>query len=414
MTKQSSGSQGDAPFPAQSSPTQSSPAQSSPAQNLSGQSPHAPRLSIVIPTLNERANIEPLVASLRETLSDLAWEVIFVDDDSPDGTYAEVNRVAQHEPRVRCLRRVGRRGLSSAVIEGMLVANASVIAVMDADFQHDETKLPEMHRLLIEERADVVVATRYSGAGGVGEWHRGRIGMSALANRLSRALVKHQTTDPVSGFFMLHRRTLADALYDLSQQGYKILIDILTSSRRPLKVLEVPYVFRERRAGESKLDLLVVAEFGFLLIDKITRGMIPPRFVLFSAVGSVGLVVHLVALRVLLCAGTEFVVAQTGATYIAMVSNFLINNVFTYGDRRLRGISMIKGLALFIAVCSVGAIANVSVAQLAMRSTQSWSLAGIAGALMGAVFNFGAASAIVWNRRRPTMRGSKEVSPLKI
>jgi len=360
----------------------------------------APRLSIVIPTLNERDNIAPLVKSVGDALGDLSWEIIFVDDDSPDGTYDEVNRVAQSEPRVRCLRRVGRRGLSSAVIEGMLVANASVIAVMDADFQHDETKLPDMHRLLMQEGADVVVASRYADGGSVGEWEADRAKMSVLANRFARAVVGHQTSDPVSGFFMLHRRVLTEALYDLSQQGYKILIDILTSSRRPFTVLEVPYVFRGRRSGDSKLSLMVVAEFGFLLVDKVTRGLIPPRFVLFSAVGSLGLIVHLIALRALLGTGAEFVLAQTGATYIAMVSNFLINNVFTYGDRRLRGLSMVKGLALFMIICSVGAIANVSVAELAMRSTQSWSLAGIAGALMGAVFNFGAASAIVWNRKR--------------
>lgn len=360
----------------------------------------APKLSIVIPTLNERDNIAPLVESIGKTLGELSWEIIFVDDDSPDGTFDEVNRIAQSEPQVRCLRRVGRRGLSSAVIEGMLVANASAIAVMDADFQHDERKLPEMYRCLTEERADVVVASRYAEGGSVGEWKEDRAAMSQLANRFARTVVGHQTTDPVSGFFILHRRVLTEALYDLSQQGYKILIDILTSSRRPLTVLEVPYTFRGRRSGDSKLSLLVVAEFGFLLVDKLTRGLIPPRFVLFSAVGSLGLIVHLIALRALLGAGAEFVLAQTGATYIAMVSNFLINNVFTYGDRRLRGFSMAKGLALFMIICSVGAIANVSVAELAMRSTQSWSLAGIAGALMGAVFNFGAASAIVWNRKR--------------
>ncbi|MEL6540718.1 MAG: glycosyltransferase family 2 protein [Pseudomonadota bacterium] len=369
-------------------------------QSTDAEARAAPKLSIVIPTLNERDNIAALVESIEKSLGDLSWEVIFVDDDSPDGTYDEVNRIAQAEPRVRCLRRVGRRGLSSAVIEGMLVANASAIAVMDADFQHDESKLPEMYRRLTEERADVVVASRYAKGGSVGDWKEDRAAMSQLANRFARAVVGHQTTDPVSGFFILHRRVLTEALYDLSQQGYKILIDILTSSRRPLTVLEVPYTFRGRRSGDSKLSLLVVAEFGFLLVDKLTRGLIPPRFVLFSAVGSLGLIVHLIALRALLSGGAEFVLAQTGATYIAMVSNFLINNVFTYGDRRLRGFSMAKGLVLFMIICSVGAIANVSVAELAMRSTQSWSLAGIAGALMGAVFNFGAASAIVWNRKR--------------
>lgn len=365
----------------------------------------APQLSIVIPTFNERANIAPLVKAVANALPDLAWEIIVVDDDSPDGTHEEVNRLAQSEPRVRCLRRVGRRGLSSAVIEGMLVANAEAIAVMDADFQHDETRLAVMYARLMGEGADVVVGTRYATGGGVGEWAKSRARMSALANRLSRALVDHTTTDPVSGFFMIRRAVLADALYDLSQQGYKILIDILTSSRRTLIVLEVPYVMRQRREGGSKLTPLVVAEFGFLLVDKLTGGLIPPRFVLFSIVGALGLVVHLAALRLALEAGLAFVLAQTLATYVAMTSNFLVNNEFTYGDRSLRGLSLLKGLALFMAVCSVGAIANVSVAELAMRSTQSWSLSGVAGALMGAVFNFGASSAIVWNRRRGRKSG---------
>ena len=362
--------------------------------------PSAPKLSLIVPTYNERANIAPLVDSVRNALADIAWEIVFVDDDSPDGTYDEVNRIAQGEPRVRCLRRVGRRGLSSAVIEGMLVANASVIAVMDADFQHDESKLPEMYSRLISEDADIVIGTRYGEGGSIGEWSKGRSQMSALANRFSRALVDHKTSDPVSGFFMLKRSVLAEALYDLSQQGYKILIDILTSAHRPLKVIEVPYVFRNRREGESKISLIVVAEFGFLLVDKLTRGLIPPRFVLFSMVGSLGLIVHLAVLRIMLGLDTQFVVGQTVATYVAMTSNFLINNEFTYADRRLRGASMAKGLALFIAVCSVGAIANISVAELAMRGTQSWSFSGMAGALMGAVFNFGAASAVVWNRKR--------------
>ena len=362
--------------------------------------PSAPKLSLIVPTYNERANIAPLVDSVRNALADIAWEIVFVDDDSPDGTYDEVNRIAQGEPRVRCLRRVGRRGLSSAVIEGMLVANASVIAVMDADFQHDESKLPEMYSRLISEDADIVIGTRYGEGGSIGEWSKGRSQMSALANRFSRALVDHKTSDPVSGFFMLKRSVLAEALYDLSQQGYKILIDILTSAHRPLKVIEVPYVFRNRREGESKISLIVVAEFGFLLVDKLTRGLIPPRFVLFSMVGSLGLIVHLAVLRIMLGLDAQFVVGQTVATYVAMTSNFLINNEFTYADRRLRGASMAKGLALFIAVCSVGAIANISVAELAMRGTQSWSFSGMAGALMGAVFNFGAASAVVWNRKR--------------
>lgn len=359
-----------------------------------------PMLSVVIPTYNERENMQPLLACIRQTLRDVPWEVIVVDDDSPDGTHDEVNRIAQAEPRVRCLRRVGRRGLSSAVIEGMLVANADVVAVMDADFQHDETKLPEMFELIYSAGADIVVASRYSAGGSVGQWDEGRAKMSALANHFSRSLVGYQTTDPVSGFFMMRRSVLSAALYDLSQQGYKVLIDILTSSPKPLKVVDIPYVFRDRREGESKISIMVVAEFGFLLVDKFTRGLIPPRFVLFSLVGTLGLGVHFAVLSLLIGSGEVFTYSQTVATYVAMIFNFFVNNEFTYGDRRLRGKSLLFGLILFVVICSIGALANISVAELAMRSTQNWTLAGIAGALMGAVFNFGAASAIVWNRKR--------------
>jgi len=368
--------------------------------------PHAsaPRLSVVVPTYNEFGNIAKLVAAVRDVLADLPWEMIVVDDDSPDGTYDEVLRIARSEPRLRCVRRVGRRGLSSAVTEGVLAANGDVIAVMDADFQHDETKLPEMYRRLMDEDADLVVGSRYTGDGGVGDWDATRARMSGFANTLSRRLVGYQTTDPVSGFFLIRRAVFVSTLYGLSQQGYKILIDILTSATQPLKIIEVPYVFRTRTEGESKISLMVLAEFAFLLIDKVTRGWVPPRFVLFAGVGGLGLLIHLGVLFSGARAGMAFIDAQALATFTAMLFNYVVNNEFTYRDRRLVGWKFLRGLALFVVICSIGAIANVGVAELAISRTHSWGIAGIGGALMGAVFNFGAASSIVWGqhkRRRP-------------
>jgi dolichol-phosphate mannosyltransferase len=361
----------------------------------------APCISVVVPTYNERANIAPLVAAVRDVLGDVPWEMVVVDDDSRDGTYDEVLRIAQTEPRLRCLRRVGRRGLSSAVTEGVLVANADVIAVMDADFQHDETRLPIMYRRLLDEGADLVVGTRYAGEGGVGDWDATRARMSGFANDLSRRLTGYQTTDPVSGFFLIRRAVFVSTLYGLSQQGYKILIDILTSATQPLKVIDVPYVFRSRAQGESKISALVLAEFAFLLIDKITRGWIPPRFVLFAGVGGLGLLVHLAVLFNGARIGMDFITAQGLATFSAMLFNYVLNNEFTYRDRRLVGWKFVRGLVLFVVICSVGALANVGVAELAIERTHSWTIAGIGGALMGAVFNFGAASSIVWGQRKP-------------
>lgn len=360
----------------------------------------APDVSLIIPTYNEKANIAPLVEAVRSALGDIPWEIIIVDDDSPDQTFAEVSRLAREEPRLRCLRRVGRRGLSSAVIEGALVANGSAIAVMDADFQHDERILKQMYEKLTSTGADIVVATRYADGGGIGEWDATRAKMSDFATRMAGMLVGNQTTDPMSGFFMVRREIFASVIYDLSQQGYKILLDIISSSHTPLKIEEVPYVFRTRQEGESKISIMVLAQFLFLIIEKLTHGLIPPRFALFSIVGGFGLLVHLAILNGLKLAGFTFIAAQLTATFIAMMSNFVMNNEFTYRDRRLTGLSFLAGLILFCVVCSFGALANVGVAEIAINQFGNWSFAGLAGAIMGAVFNFSAATSLVWRRPR--------------
>jgi dolichol-phosphate mannosyltransferase len=361
---------------------------------------YSPILSLIVPTYNERKNIPALVANVRKVLEGIAWEMIVVDDDSPDRTYDEVTALARGEPRIRCLRRVGRRGLASAVIEGALVANGDFIAVMDADFQHDEAVLPLMYRKLIDEGADLVVGTRYAQGGGVGDWGQSRQKMSSFATRLARLLIGNQTTDPMSGFFMVRRAVLASSIYDLSLQGYKILLDIVSASPKSLKIVEVPYTFRGRREGESKISPMVLAEFLFLLLEKGSGGLIPPRFILFCLVGGIGLLIHLATLNTLGLLGFPFLTSQAAAIAVSMLSNFIINNQFTYSDRRLTGWSAVTGALLFAVVCSVGALANIGVAELAIKETPSWSLAGIAGAIMGAVFNFGAASSIVWGQRR--------------
>lgn len=360
----------------------------------------APEISIIIPTFNERANIAPLVKAVGKALGTIPWEIIVVDDDSPDQTFSEVANLSRAEPRLRCLRRVGRRGLSSAVIEGALVANGGVIAVMDADFQHDERILRQMYEKLVAAQADIVVATRYGEGGGIGEWDATRARMSDLATRMACMLVGNQTSDPMSGFFMVRREIFSSVIYDLSQQGYKILLDIISSAHVPLKIEEVPYVFRTRKAGDSKISVMVLAQFLFLMIEKLTHGLIPPRFALFSIVGGSGVAVHLLVLNALKAAGSGFLPAQITATAVAMISNFILNNEFTYRDRRLTGLSFVAGLLLFCMVCSLGALANVGVAEIAISQVGNWSLAGLAGALMGAVFNFSAATSLVWRRPR--------------
>jgi dolichol-phosphate mannosyltransferase len=359
-----------------------------------------PAVSVIVPTYNEAANVRPLVAAVAQALSGVAWELIFVDDDSPDGTWREVAALAREGAPVRCIRRVGRRGLSSAVVEGVLAANAPVVAVMDADMQHDEALLPRMLQTLQTSDADLVVGSRHVDGGGLGEWNGVRRRMSAFATWSSRILIGRSVGDPMSGFFMTSRDVFDAAIYDLSQQGYKILLDLLTSSPRPLKVVELPYVFRDRRAGESKVEAMIVLEYAFLLIEKLSKGLIPPKFILFAAVGVMGLAVHLTTLQVLKLAGLHFLLSQSLATLGAMTFNYVVNNQITYRAERLKGGRFVVGYLVFCLVCSLGAVANVSVANLALGRVHSWPLAGLAGALMSSVFNFGVATRFVWGMRR--------------
>jgi len=363
-----------------------------------------PQLSIISPAYHERDNIRPLVTAIAAAMGAARWELIVVDDDSGDGTVDEVFAVAHEGYPVRCIRRIGRRGLASAVVEGALAASAPVIAVIDADLQHDERLLPQMLALIAEGDNDLVVGSRHVEGGGVGDWSKDRQAMSGFATWCANLVLGTGISDPMSGFFAIRRDVFHACVHDLSQQGYKILLDIVSSAPRELKIAEIPYVFRNRTQGESKVDLMIMLEFLFLLIEKVTRGLIPPRFVLFSAVGGLGLGLHLLVLQLLKSLGTSFLFAQSVATISAMTLNYVVNNSVTYRSQRLRGARFVVGYLVFCVVCSIGGIANIGVADLVLAGEGNWALAGIAGALMSAVFNFGVATQFVWTQRRRMRR----------
>ncbi len=359
-----------------------------------------PRLSVIVPTFNEAGNVGVLFDRLKTALAGMAWEVIFVDDNSPDGTAQLLRDIAQEDVRVRCLRRVGRRGLAGACIEGMLASSAPVVAVMDADLQHDETLLPAM-LAEIDRGAELVVGSRYIVGGVAGEgFSKSRQGMSSFATVLAHRLLGVEVSDPMSGFFMVRREVVEEAAPRLSEQGFKILLDLIASAPRPVRTVELPFQFRERHAGQSKLDSLVAVEFAGLVLSKLFGDWLSIRFLLFALVGLSGLVVHLVVLQSLLTTGSiPFGSAQVAATYVAMVWNFFANNQLTYRDRRLGGWAAVRGLVIFCLVCSVGALANVGVASWIFdgNRTSAW-LAGTTGALMGAVFNYAVSSVLTWRR----------------
>jgi dolichol-phosphate mannosyltransferase len=359
-------------------------------------------LAVVIPTFNERANVPLLIEKLDKALAGRSWEAIFVDDDSPDGTADAARALGRCDPRVRVIQRIGRRGLSSACIEGMCATAAPVVAVIDGDLQHDETLLPKMLDALRADRGlEVVIGSRFVAGGGTGEWDEDRVAKSALATKLSRKVLKADLSDPMSGFFMIRAALVRDLVPRLSGIGFKILLDIMTAAPRPLKFLELPYVFRTRALGESKLDHVVAMEYLIALYDRMFGKVVPVRFAMFSGIGALGAAVHFAVLGTLFGGlGLPFVGATVAAVLVAMSFNFLLNNALTYREQRLKGAgAMLRGWAGFCLVCGAGAAANVGVAAF-LHNVQhgDWRFAAMAGIAVAAVWNFALSSRFVWGR----------------
>jgi dolichol-phosphate mannosyltransferase len=358
-------------------------------------------LAVIVPTLNEAGNVRPLLERLGRALRGIAFEVIFVDDDSPDGTSEVVREAAAVQANVRGLRRIGRRGLSSACIEGMLVSSAPYIAVMDADLQHDERLLGPMLARLRSERLDIVVASRLMQGGSLGPLSARRERLSRLGTRVSRLISRVELSDPMSGYFMLRREVLDEVVHELSGTGFKLLLDVFASAPRPLRFAELPLRFRPRHSGTSKLDTLVALEFATLIADKTVGRIVPVRFVLFVLVGLFGVLVHLAALGLAFKgAGLGFVPSQMLATLTAMTVNFFLNNRFTYRDRRLVGLGLVRGLISFYLACGLGALVNVLLAGTLFGLGAPWALAGMLGASSGAVWNYAMTRTFTWRLRR--------------
>jgi dolichol-phosphate mannosyltransferase len=371
-----------------------------PGQGTSSQATTTPQLSVVVPTFNERDNVAALFGKLETALAGIAWEVIYVDDNSPDGTCEVVRALALRDSRVRCIRRIGRRGLSGACIEGILASSAPCAAVIDADLQHDETQLPKMLALLQNGEAELVIGSRYIEGGSAESFDRQRAGFSMLATQVAKRVLRVDVADPMSGFFAIRRDRFEQLAPELSTQGFKILLDIVATAHGSLRIREIPYRFGARLHGESKLDSMVALDFLGLVLAKLTGDVVTLRFLLFAMVGSIGLLVHLTALAVALdVLNWPFPEAQAFGALVAMTSNFLLNNFLTYRDQRLKGLGILRGLLLFYLVCSVGLFANVGVAFSVYDQEPIWWLAGAAGALMGVVWNYAMSGLFVWRKQ---------------
>jgi dolichol-phosphate mannosyltransferase len=360
-----------------------------------------PELAVIVPTYNEADSVAEIARRVESVLDGVAWELLFVDDDSPDGTAERVRELARRDPRVRLIQRVGRRGLSSACIEGMLATSAPFLAVMDGDLQHDERLLPRMLQMLKDADLELVVGSRYVEGGGVGDWNTRRQFMSRLATRIGQRLIQAELQDPMSGFFMVRATVIQSCVRRLSGLGFKILLDIFSSAQHPLRFRELPFTFRRRHAGDSKLEKAVLWEYLLMLAQKLIGTKIPVRFIAFSLIGGLGVFVHMAVLWPILTliGNGAFLLGQTAATLVAMTSNFFLNNLLTYRDMRLRGRQLLWGWFTFVLVCSVGALANVGIANyLFLQGHSGWFLSALAGILVGAVWNYAVTAVYTWKR----------------
>lgn len=365
----------------------------------------APELCIVVPTYNERANVPILVEAVSRVLASCDWELIFVDDNSPDGTAAVASAIGEINGRVRCMRRIGRRAHAAACLEGLLASQARYIGCMDADMQHDETLLIPMLERMRDGDVDLVVASRYMSGGSAAGHNKSRALLSSWSNTFVQRVLGVDLTDTMSGYFMIRRDVFHTLAPGISTQGYKLLLDILATRGVRLRTAEIPSTFRERLHGESKLDSKIALECVALVTSKFTNDAVSPRFLLFCLVGLTGLVVHLGILWALLKPDAlSFGAAQTLATLSATTWNFMLNNLLTFRDQRLTGWRFATGLIRFHVVCAIGAISNVGLATWiysndVYANDTRWWIAGLGGAVIGAVWNFAVSAAFVWRQR---------------
>lgn len=361
-----------------------------------------PKLTVVIPTFNEAGNISIIVEKIEATLLSKDFEVLFVDDNSDDGTIEAIKMLESKKSNVSMLLRVGRRGLAGACIEGILASKSDLIAVMDCDLQHDEKKLSEMlSRFNSNPNLDLIVGSRHFDEGKV------TTGLSTIRQIGSRLAIWStqkslgiKTKDPMSGFFMVRKLSVMPIINNLQHNGFKILADMIASSKGKWEIQEIDYEFKSRQSGKSKMDFRVVFELLGLILSHLSFGLLSIRFILFGIVGFSGIFVQLLSTFVLYSIlDFPFLQSHIASIGIAMTSNFSLNNLLTYKDRSLLGKNYLKGLLSFYLICSAGALANVAIADFIFKNIGLWVLASVTGSLLGAIWNFVFSSIFTWKTR---------------
>lgn len=360
-------------------------------------------LSVVLPTYNEAKNLPELLPQIAAALKGIDHEVIIVDDDSPDRTWETALELVKDRSDLHVVRRIGRRGLSSAVIEGFLAAKGEVLAVMDVDGQHDVTLL-ETLSAAVQKSGGIAIGSRYVEGGSVGAWDERRYLLSRIATRLALMLCRVKARDPMSGFFAIDRKTFQETLPRLNPKGFKILLDLLVHVRPDTPVIEVPFSFGQRKHGESKLSRRVQIEFIEYLYDVSFGTYLPLTFVKYCIVGALGVIVHLTAyflLSLWFAQGEALTIvgfsySLIGAIETAVVFNFLLNNAWTFSQAQLRGVSAIIGFLKFNVACLFGALANYAVSRFLFSNGWGEYPSVITGAFTGVIWNYTMNKLFTW------------------
>ncbi len=361
-----------------------------------------PTLSIVIPTYNEKDNISTILEKLKKELKGINNEIIFVDDNSPDGTSIIVKELTKNSPEIRLIHRIGRKGLAGAVIEGIFAANSDLVAVMDCDLQHDTTKLLDMMDLFsYNSSLDLVIGSRFTETGEISEKAFSKI--RELGSKVTTFLIKKvlniTATDPLSGFFMVRKDTFLKSSENLQTQGFKVLADFLATSGKNIEIKEVGYKFKSRIAGESKMSFLTALELVGLVLSQILKGKVSIRFILFCMVGLSGIFVQLLITGLAMMLINQFPTSQTLGIIGAMTSNYFLNNIITFQERKLKSLDLIRGLFSFYLICSLGAFTNIAVATYVFEISSNWIISSLIGAIFGAVWNFTLTSIFTWKSK---------------
>ncbi len=361
-------------------------------------------LSVIIPTYNEAENIPVLIDRLKRVLNDIDYEIIVVDDDSPDGTWRIVQDIGRYEDRVSVIRRQGVRGLSSAVVTGMSSSKGLVLAVMDADLQHDESILPKMYEAIRARGCDIAVGSREAAGGGYGDWSAGRKVVSFGAKALAHAALDTPIKDPMSGYFAVSRAYFDKTVDKVNPTGFKVLLEFVTRGENPL-IEEVGYQFRTRVHGETKLNASVAIEYVLALIDLRFGWLIPNRFVKFGMVGVSGSLVNFIGFAVCSALGASVPLAVFIGVQSAILWTYFGNNLFTFSPVRYRGKSYFKGLVLYELVSVYGLVIQLSVVTSAIFY---WPVVGehlglkylayMVGVAFAALGNYFIHTNYTWNR----------------